>query len=161
MVTIKVLLVDDDQSELDALCGNLAGSHYEVEAYSQPKQALARARVTKFDLAISDYRMPEMDGVMLVKALKQIQPELAVIMLCGFVELRSVKNAIPDTLVYRVLTKPWDAEKLQEMVGLVISHRVAVQPQAPAPQAKGAMAALELKYPGITLEGADWKSGRV
>ena len=72
----RIMLVDDEENVLNALRCKLAHLSYEVETFSQPRQALARAGEVSFDLVISDYRMPSMDGVTLVKELKKIQPNI-------------------------------------------------------------------------------------
>lgn len=158
-----ILLVDDDEAMLRTLQRDISHLPCEVEAFSQPSLALARAQATPFDLVVADYQMPGMDGVMLIKALKQINPKLVAIILSGFADLRSVMGAINETQVYRHLTKPWDADQLRSIIRQAMAQGVkgapSPGPQAAMPQthaAKGALAALERKYPGITLPGSGW-----
>lgn len=159
----RILLVDDDVLMLQDLQQDIAALPCEVEAFSQPRLALARAQAMPFDLVVSDYQMPGMDGVTLIKALKQANPNLVAIMLSAFADLRSVMGAINEAQVYRYLTKPWDTDQLQNIIRQAMAHaaegRLFPQPQAvipPAPAVRGALAALEQKYPGITLPEYGW-----
>lgn len=158
----RILLVDDEENVLNALRRNLAPLHCELEAFSQPRRALARAGEVAFDVVISDYRMPGMDGVTLVKELKKLQPDLIAIMLSGFADLRAIMDAINEAEVYRYLTKPWDADKLNTTISQALEQRAngskqaAHDPAQAVAQPRGALAALEAKYPGITQPGADW-----
>lgn len=159
----RIMLVDDEENVLSALRRSLAPLRCEMEAFTQPRQALARAGEMAFDLVISDYRMPGMDGVTLVRELKKMQPHLVAIMLSGFSDLRSIMDAINEAQVYRYLTKPWDADKLNALISQVLEQRAregsgqashaSVQS---VPKPAGALAQLEAKHPGITQPGPDW-----
>jgi hypothetical protein len=158
----RIMLVDDEEYVLSALRRNLALLGYELETFSQPRQALTRAGEVSFDLVISDYRMPDMDGVALIKELKKIQPNLVAVMLTGFIDLRSIMNEINDAGIYRILTKPCDTDKLNATISEALGQRArdgdTQTPRVPVltvPKPKGALAALEAKYPGITQPESD------
>jgi len=160
----RILLVDDEQSVLDALKVSLTPVCRELESYIRPSVALARAAEVSFDLVIADYRMPVMDGVKLVKALKKLQPGMAIILLSGLTDLRSVMKEMRGIEVRCYLTKPWNEEKLKTHVREALeSSKVAQKPPvlgvstAALVKPKGAMAILETKYPGITQPGTNWK----
>lgn len=157
----RIMLVDDEENVLSALRRNLAPLRYELVTFSQPRQALARAGEASFDLVISDYRMPCMDGVTLVKELKKIQPNLVAIMLSGFADLRSIMSATNEVEIYCYLTKPWDADKLKATINQALEQRIRKGDEQALlarskPELKGALAALDAKYPGITQPGSDW-----
>jgi hypothetical protein len=158
----RIMLVDDEVYVLSALRRNLATLGYELETFSQPRKALTRAGEVSFDLVISDYRMPDIDGVTLIKELKKIQPSLVAIMLSGFIDLRSIMNEINEAGVYRILTKPWDTDKLNATISEALGQRArdgdtqtSRVPVLTMPKPKGALAALEAKYPGITQPESD------
>lgn len=160
----RIMLVDDEENMLSVLRRNLAPLCCELETFTRPRQALARAGEIAFDLVISDYRMPEMDGVALIKELKRIQPGMMAIILSGLADLHSIMNAVQEAEIYRCLTKPWDADKLNATISQAFEQRasvrkVSLEPARQAPKSKGAMAALEAKYPGITKPGTDWIAG--
>jgi hypothetical protein len=159
----RIMLVDDEEYVLTALRRNLAPLGYELETFDHPRQALTRAGEVSFDLVISDYRMPDMDGVALIKELKVIQPNLVAVMLTGFIDLRSIMNEINEAGIYRILTKPCDTDKLNATINEALEQRtrngekqMSHAPVLTVPKPKGALAALEAKYPGITQPESDW-----
>lgn len=108
----RILLVDDEPNILNAVQRELQSPphsryRYEIEAFSVPEQALARAREQAFDLVISDYRMPGMDGLALLKALGTLQPDCARIALSGQTDFAALTRMVNETHVYRFIPKPW------------------------------------------------------
>ena len=84
----RILVVDDESGIVNAVRRELStppfGRHrYEVEGFTSPLQALERAKVQEFDAVLSDYRMPEMNGLDFIKALVRIQPDCTRIVLSG------------------------------------------------------------------------------
>ena len=87
----RLMLVDDEVNILSSLRRALIAmpegtfpSPLSIETFASPVQALARAHEMAFDLVISDYRMPEMDGVAFLEKLREIQPDyVAMYLMCG------------------------------------------------------------------------------
>ncbi|MFN2357967.1 MAG: PocR ligand-binding domain-containing protein [Desulfotignum sp.] len=109
----KILLVDDEKSILDMLEKLLSRSGYNVRAYDIPKQALAWFTQTPYDvdLVITDMTMPEMTGDKLVAALKNVRPDIPVILCTGCAENTAISKtsaAKPD----KILMKPAGREDL-------------------------------------------------
>jgi two-component system, probable response regulator PhcQ len=128
----RILIVDDEQAILNALkrllhlvpcsCGNTT---YEltVETFNSPKAALERAAHAAFDLALVDYRMPEMDGIELLKRLREIQPDAARLILSGYADLNGLVRAINEVEIYRFLAKPWNDYDLVATIGQALCNR--------------------------------------
>ena len=79
----RLLLVDDEENILRALRRTLTLSDgvtpaFEVETFASPAAALLRADEVKFDLVLSDYRMPEMTGVEFLRRFRVKQPDAGV-----------------------------------------------------------------------------------
>ena len=107
----NILLVDDEQNMLNALRRSLRGQAYHVEAFDHPLAALERVRVQRFDLVISDYRMPDMDGITFLHLLREIQPDCVRMVLSGYADLSALVGAINEARIFRFIAKPWsDAE---------------------------------------------------
>lgn len=113
----RILIVDDEDNILKALRRLLAitpcsagGKVFPltVETYSEPAQALERAFETPYDLVLSDYRMPGMDGVAFLKEFRELQPNAARLILSGYADLNGLIAAINDAGILRFIAKPWN-----------------------------------------------------
>jgi two-component system probable response regulator PhcQ len=168
----RIMLVDDEETVLNALRRTFRGSNYEVETYTVPAEALKRARHWDFDVIVSDYRMPGMDGVELVREIKAHRPGLFAVMLCGFSHLGAVLGAINEAEEFRYVTKPWNDDEIRSLVATAITRKhQADKGQGPTTGTgekkaelslrRSAMEKLEAKYPGITsgiwTPGDAWK----
>lgn len=127
-----ILIVDDEKDILSALrrvfsitpC--MAGSktyRLTIDAFSDPEQALEKTRHTAYDLILSDYRMPGMDGVTLLKAIREIQPDAARVILSGYADLNSLVAAINEAQISRFIAKPWNDYELVATLGQVLAIR--------------------------------------
>lgn len=77
MSTKRILVVDDEKDIVELLVDVLAGSGFEVDAASDAEGALQRIRERIYDAAILDFNLPDMDGVMLHRRIRQMDQELA------------------------------------------------------------------------------------
>lgn len=114
----RLMLVDDEPNVLRALERQLravdrgADPSYVIETFPCPNDALARAAQQAFDLVISDYRMPGMDGITFLTKLRAIQPHAARLLLSGQADLSALLGAINSAGVVRFLCKPWEHTEL-------------------------------------------------
>jgi DNA-binding NtrC family response regulator len=124
----RILIVDDEPGILNAVRRELLtrplGNHrYEVELFSDPLQALERARVQPFEVAVSDYRMPEMSGLDFLKALAAIQHDCVRIVLSGQTDVDSLIQMISETHIYRFVPKPWNSLYFKSVIAQAIDFR--------------------------------------
>ena len=166
----RILIVDDDQDILKALrrlfsltpC-TAEGQTFRLAAdvFVSPQLALEKARQTAYDLVISDYRMPLMNGVQLLKAFREIQPDVPRLILSGYADLNGLIEAINEAGISRFIAKPWNDYELVASVGQVLAlHQQTQENQRLADQARlaqGTISAeeierkrLEAVEPGIT-----------
>jgi DNA-binding NtrC family response regulator len=128
------MLVDDEQNVLNAIkralmhSGDEAMKLYDVkiEDFSSPIKALQRAEDVSFDLVISDYRMPDMDGIAFLKSFKKRQPDAVRFVLSGYADLGGLVGAINDAQIYRFINKPWHDYELVSAVSQALSHRMVI-----------------------------------
>lgn len=166
----RIMLVDDEENILRALKRVLllTPCTYEdrrykltVETFTSPRDALARAHHTAFDLFMVDYRMPAMDGVALLRELKQIQPNAARIIVSGYVDLNGLIGAINEAQIARFIAKPWrDYELVAAIAQTLACRQVMLDNQHLADSARrqsGTLTAQEIEMrrlealePGIT-----------
>ena len=121
------LVVDDEINVLHALQRTLRQTAFDeefrIEIYTDPKLALARGREAVFDVVISDYRMPEMNGADFLKAFKEIQPDAVRLVLSASTEFSTLMHVINQAEVFRFIAKPWQAVDLQETIRLALERR--------------------------------------
>ena len=113
----KILLVDDEPLILKALVRLLQrtpclcdGRLFKLElvTFTDPSKALEYVRNHQVSLVLSDYRMPGMDGVELLTAIKTLQPDTSRIIISGYADLNALINAINRAHIYRFVAKPWN-----------------------------------------------------
>ena len=106
----NLLLVDDEPIALKTLAAGLTKFGYLVSAFDSPQAALAHYCKNVPDLVITDYRMPDMDGLQLARAMIEHEHK-PVIMLSAYNELPLVREAI-DIGVSSYLVKPIEAKHI-------------------------------------------------
>ncbi len=154
-----ILLVDDESNVLRSMSRLLRD--YKVTALTEPKEALKLAHSTKFDLVISDFRMPVMDGVTFLTEFMKIQPESIRMILTGYADLESAQLAINEAGVYRFINKPWNNIDITSAIKsgldyqkmLLENSRLADQVREQQNQLNekdALLQALEKEEPGIT-----------
>jgi|JI102314A1RNA_FD_contig_31_1822416_length_1240_multi_3_in_0_out_0_2 two-component system probable response regulator PhcQ len=171
----RIILIDDEPNLLQALKRTLQRSlgsdEVCIELFDDPQAALKRACEVKVDLAISDYRMPQMNGVVLLKAFGVLQPQAMRLILSGSNDFDVVMAAINEAEIFKFLTKPWDDEELVETVkAALLRGAERVEERRLADQARlqqGRISAeeaerriLEAQIPGIT-QVKRWPDGSV
>lgn len=122
----RILLVDDEQNVLNALRRELQ-HEYEIEVFTSAKDALTRCRDAVFDLVITDYLMPEMNGVQFLKQFGEIHPGAVCLILSGQADIQGLLGAINETHVYRFIAKPWEDTELKSAIAQALNYRRILQ----------------------------------
>jgi DNA-binding NtrC family response regulator len=79
----KLLFVDDDETFRGVLARELVGFGHDVQSFARAEDALEFLRADRVDVALLDLRMPGMDGLDLLRAIAELDPELPVVILTG------------------------------------------------------------------------------
>jgi PAS domain S-box-containing protein len=148
---VRRILVVDDEPALAQCIGEKLLRHFggavDVDACSQPTDALRRLRQQAYDIVVSDLGMPGMDGIALLGQARELQPHALRIMLLGASDLARVIDAEHQVDVFRYLPKPWSSKQFQAHFQAALQQldqaqaQRAVQGSASAVRAVGAAGA--------------------
>lgn len=112
-----ILLVDDEEMVVTSIKSFLSlETDYDVVAFTSPKDALEYLREHKVDLVISDYLMPDMDGIELLANVKELQPDATRVLLTGYADKENAIKAINDVGLYQYIEKPWENDDLKLII---------------------------------------------
>lgn len=119
----KLLVIDDEPVIREGVRRILESGSYHVETFSSGQAALERIKQEEFDLVITDLKMPGMSGMEVLKAIKEIQPDLPVIFITGY---SSVDSAVEVMKLGAVdyIAKPFTPEEMLSTVKLALEQRV-------------------------------------
>jgi DNA-binding NtrC family response regulator len=133
---IKIIVVDDELSIRESLRGWLQQDGYQVETAAGGPEALAKNAANRFDIMLIDVKMPEMDGLTLLQKIKEIDSDIAIVMMTAHGDIRDAIEAI-KLGAYDYLLKPFELEELSftieklvrmqtlAMENLILKDRVA------------------------------------
>jgi DNA-binding NtrC family response regulator len=111
-----ILVVDDEPQVADTLRDLLEYEGFKVETAENGRQALDRLTIGhRFDLVITDMKMPEMDGLELLKRVQKLRKNLPVIVLTAYATLKNGLQAIKEG-VYDYVSKPFSVDLLISVV---------------------------------------------
>lgn len=94
LASTKIIVVDDEQIMRDLVQRILAKAGYEVETLDCGEALLERLAAGDVDIVISDVNMPGMSGFELLKQIKAQYPQVAVIMMTGYADTFTIKDAL-------------------------------------------------------------------
>jgi len=109
----RLIAVDDDSLVLGSLKGLFTlETDYDVELFDDPTKAVDHLGKNPVDLVISDFLMPQMNGLEFLTEARRLQPDAARILLTGFADKQNAIRAINEVGIYHYLEKPWDNDHL-------------------------------------------------
>ena len=139
MAQEKILLVDDEPNILEMLSVGLEDEEYRILGATDGKEALAQVKKEKPRLVLLDIRMPDMDGIQVLRQIKEIDKAISVIMITGYGGMETVLETM-KLGAYDYLTKPVNLEKVKVLV------RRALEAQRLAQEVTSLRSKLEEKY---------------
>lgn len=108
-----IVIVDDEEMVLTSLRSFLTlETEYEVQTFLSAKEALEFISANDLDLVMSDYLMPEMDGISFLAEVRKLRPEVPRIILTGYADKENAIKAINDVGLYQYIEKPWSNDDL-------------------------------------------------
>jgi DNA-binding NtrC family response regulator len=108
-----IVIVDDEEMVLTSLSSFLSlETDYDIKTFTSAHKALEFIEKNKIDLVVSDYLMPEMDGISFLAKVREIQPEVPRIILTGYADKENAIKAINEVGLFQYIEKPWSNEDI-------------------------------------------------
>lgn len=157
----KVAIIDDEENILKALRRALSREKWEIQVFNSPNEAFEALKLESVDLILTDYKMPYMSGVELLKKIAPYQPDAIKIILSGQADLEGLMEAINTVGIYRFILKPWNDDELKFTLHQALKHsklerenkellRTVKQQQETIIDQLSELKRLEKESPGIT-----------
>jgi DNA-binding NtrC family response regulator len=109
-----IVAVDDEEMVVKSLSFFLElETDYTVKIFTAASEALKFIAATEVDLVMSDYLMPEMDGLRFLAKVRDLKPEVPRIILTGYADKENAIKAINEVGLYQYIEKPWNNEDLR------------------------------------------------
>jgi len=127
----KILLADDKPHVLELLSVALENEGYRILAVNNGKEAIARVKKEEPQVVLLDIRMPDMDGVEVLRQIKEINKAINVIMMTAYGAMDTVVEAM-KLGAYDYIIKPIDLEELKSLVKGALEVKVLARKVAPS-----------------------------
>jgi two-component system, OmpR family, response regulator ChvI len=126
---LRILIVDDEPDITSSLKIGLERHGFQVDAFNDPKKALAEFKPNRYDMIFLDIRMPQMNGFELYRGLRASDQSVPIAFLTAFdVYQNELQKMFPDMKVDRLLRKPIS---IKELVAYVKSQKSPAKKVAP------------------------------
>ena len=118
----RILVVDDQDMMRDSLAAILAREHHDVVAATDGAAAVARlGSGGRFDLLVTDLRMPRMDGLQLLQEAKRLRPDMPVVLMTAHGTVANAVEAMKQG-AYDYIQKPFDGDAIKALVERALEH---------------------------------------
>jgi two-component system cell cycle response regulator CpdR len=120
----KILIAEDDEVVREMVVRALTEDGHELTAASDGAEALEalNRQSGKFDLLLSDVKMPVMDGIALALAAGRDHPDVPIMLMTGYADQRERAHGL-DALVHDVIAKPFTVDQIKSAVREALVHR--------------------------------------
>ena len=122
---LRVMIVDDEPIVGKRLTPALAKHGFEVEAFIDPKEALARLQEQEFDIVVTDLRMEEVDGIGVLEHVMSSCPGTRVILITGYATVEVAREALVKG-AFDFIAKPFKPKELRAVINkaaLSLGHK--------------------------------------
>jgi len=121
----NILIVDDEQSYRQLLSLVFESDGHTIRTASNGREALAVLQREPVDVVISDVRMPDMDGIQMLSAVRETQPDLGVILMTAFASVETAREAF-KLGADNFIQKPFDVEELKLIVKKTLEKQALI-----------------------------------
>src|SRR3954463_12463855 len=126
----RILVVDDQELMRDSLAATLTRAGHEVVACTDGPAAADRlSSGPRFDLLVTDLKMPKMTGIELLAEAKRLRPEMPVVLMTAFATVQTAVEAM-KLGSYDYIQKPFDGEEIKLLVDRTLEHNRLIKENA-------------------------------
>jgi DNA-binding NtrC family response regulator len=112
-----VIIVDDEEMVLTSLSTYLSlETDYNVVTFTSASEALKHLGANDADIIISDFLMPEMDGIRFLAKAREMRPDVPRVILTGYADKENAIKAINEVGLFQYIEKPWDNDDLRLII---------------------------------------------
>lgn len=119
----RILVVDDEEGMREFLGIMLQKEGYQVDMANSGEEAIALVRQQRFDLIITDLKMPRMSGLDVLNRIKEMDPEIGVVLITAYASSETAVDAMKGG-AFDYLAKPFDVEEMKEVVRGALRRRL-------------------------------------
>ncbi|MDF1611755.1 sigma-54-dependent transcriptional regulator [Stygiobacter electus] len=115
MSELTILIIDDEESQVQSLKTFLSKRGFKIITSNNGEDAIQKVKVNNIDITFTDYKMPGWDGLTTLKKIKEVNPEIDVVVMTAF---GTIENAVElmKAGAYDFLTKPIDLDQLESIL---------------------------------------------
>jgi FixJ family two-component response regulator len=124
----KVLVIDDEQIVLNSVKRILDQAGFDVDTTLSGRQGLEWAISKTYDVVLTDIRMPDIGGMIVLRDIKRAKPEVPVMIITGYANVHSAVQAVRLGAADYV-EKPFTPDQLHKAVSLAIEHATTATPE--------------------------------
>ena len=118
----SLLVIEDKDSMREMLCKTLEADGYEVEAAKDGERGVERAKEKKYDVVLTDLKLPRMDGIEVLTTLKELDNDVAIILMTAYGTIEKAVEAMKEG-AFDFLTKPFDTDHLSVLIKRAMENR--------------------------------------
>lgn len=125
MQEFSILLIDDEPAQITSIKSFLKRRNYSVLTANSGREGMALIYEGNIDLVFTDFRMPEMNGLEVVKAIKEFNPEILVVVMTAFSDIEDAVKVMKEG-AFDYLAKPVNLDELESLVNKAREYRYLV-----------------------------------
>lgn len=118
----RILIVDDETAQVKALCDTLAIEGFAIVGVASAQRALNVLREQEFDLLLTDLMMPEMDGIALVAAAREVSPDIVAVVMTGHAAIDTAVRAM-QAGAFDYIVKPFKLQVIRPVLERALAMR--------------------------------------
>ncbi|RUT77734.1 sigma-54-dependent transcriptional regulator [Ancylomarina longa] len=122
----KVLIIDDDPTICMMLQGLLKRKNFDADTVFSAGEALKKLEIQAFDLVLSDFRLPDFDGLELLQKIKAMLPQVPVIIMTSYADIRTAVSAIKMG-AFEYVTKPLNPDEILLLINSALEKSELLQ----------------------------------